>query len=130
MQLKNFSSVLNVVGLSLLFYVLHLALFHFFIFENIAAFHYELYMLYLFFGSCALIIVFILSVVRQKNIDNVGNAFMLLTCIKMLLAYILLHPILQDPPENAKVEKINFFVTFALFLIMETVVTIRLLNKK
>jgi hypothetical protein len=53
-----------------------------------------------------------------------------LTFIKMGISYILLNPILNSSSQFLKVEKINFFITFALFLTIETVVTIRILNNK
>ena len=66
---------------------------------------------------------------KAKNIDSVGNTFMLLTCVKMVLAYVLLHPILESVNANVASEKTNFFVIFAVFLTIETAVSIRLLNK-
>ncbi|MFN8273768.1 MAG: hypothetical protein U0X58_02690 [Flavobacteriaceae bacterium] len=48
----------------------------------------------------------------------------------MGIAYFFLKPILTfDLPKTA-VEKTNFFLVFIYFLIVETVVTIRILNKK
>jgi hypothetical protein len=67
---------------------------------------------------------------KEKNIDSVGQTFLLLTSIKMVVAYVLLHPILQSTNQLLTAEKVNFFITFALFLTIETVVTIRILNKK
>ncbi|MBK9225193.1 MAG: hypothetical protein IPO23_12295 [Flavobacterium sp.] len=95
-----------------------------------AAFHYSLLTLYLFFLICSSVIVFILIKVMKKNIDIVGQTFLLLTSIKMVVAYILLHPILQESNKLVASEKINFYSVFALFLIIETIVTIRILNKK
>jgi hypothetical protein len=93
-------------------------------------FRYATPLLYLFFYSCSLIILFILIKMKEKNIDSVGQTFLLVTSIKMGLAYILLHPILQETSELITPEKSNFFLIFAEFLTIETVVTIRMLNKK
>lgn len=97
---------------------------------NQTAFHYSLFTLYLFFLICSILIVFILIKVKKSNIDSVGLTFLLLTTVKMVFAYILLHPILQGPNGLVTSEKINFYSVFALFLIIETIVTIRILNKK
>jgi hypothetical protein len=66
---------------------------------------------------------------KEKNIDSVGQTFLLLTSIKMIIAFILLHPILQSTNQLMTPEKMNFFFTFAVFLAIETIVTIRILNK-
>ena len=68
--------------------------------------------------------------VKEKNIDNVGYTFLLITCIKMAVSYAVLYPILHSGNLNVKVEKIDFFIIFALFLTIETIVTIRILNNK
>jgi hypothetical protein len=97
---------------------------------NETDFHYSLSTLYLFFFICSVLILLVLIKVKKNNIDSVGLTFLLLTTIKMVLAYVLLHPILQGPNELVASEKINFYSVFALFLIIETIVTIRILNKK
>jgi hypothetical protein len=130
MDVKKFRPVLETTVLSVFAWVLHELLFHFFFPELELAFRYKIAMLYGFFFTCSLVIVFILIQVRQKNIDSVGNTFMLLTCIKMVIAYILLHPILQLEHAEVASEKTNFFAVFALFLVIETLVTIGLLNRK
>ena len=67
--------------------------------------------------------------VSEKSFDNVGMAFLISTSIKMAISYFILRPILNSPIDN-KIEKINFFCIFILFLAIETIITIRLLNKK
>ena len=47
----------------------------------------------------------------------------------MVISYVFLYPILQSTNQLMTPEKINFFITFAVFLTIETVVTIRILNK-
>jgi len=96
----------------------------------VSTFYHPLETLYGFFTLCSIIIIFILIQVKRKNIDSVGQTFMLLTCGKMVLCYAMLHPILKSESENMQSEKMNFFLIFALFLTIETVVTIRILNRK
>lgn len=127
---NKYKPVLEVFLLSVVAFVIHKTIFffvqnHF----NVDIFKYSLPVLYLFFLACSLIILLILIKVKDKNIDNVGQTFLLLTCVKMVIAYILLHPILQSTDKLMTPEKANFFITFAIFLTIETVITIRILNK-
>lgn len=85
-------------------------------------------LIYGFFFVCSLAIVAVLIRVKRKNIDSVGNTFMLLTCLKAVLAYVLVYPILQSNQPDVGFEKINFFVVFAVFLAIETTVSIRLVQ--
>ena len=129
MNFRKYRPVLELTVFSVLAFVLHLLFFYFFAFEKQQGFRYTIPQLYGFFFLIAIIIVVILIIVKSKNIDSVGNTFMLLTCVKMVLAYILLHPILESSHPNIATEKTNFFFIFAIFLTIETIVSIRLLNQ-
>lgn len=126
MKLKVFKPAGITLLVSVLAFVLHLLLFHFLKIPT-EHFYHSLISLYGFFATASVVIIIILIVVDLKNRDYVGYAFMLLTCIKMAISYFILHPILQL---NDKAQKINFFIVFMLFLIIETAVTIRILNNK
>lgn len=91
---------------------------------------YSIGTIYGFFFVCSVIIVLLLIRMKQKNIDSVGNTFMLLTCVKAAAAYVMLHPILQAHHPHVKFEKANFFAVFAIFLAIETIVSIRMLQKR
>jgi hypothetical protein len=90
---------------------------------------YSLWFLYFFFGTSAVVIIAVLIIVKEKNIDIVGNTFLLLTTIKMMVSYAMVRPILNLIPLNQD-EKWNFFFLFIYFLIAETIITIKLLNKE
>ncbi|NHM07800.1 hypothetical protein G4D82_11260 [Flavobacterium sp. CYK-4] len=128
MNLKPYRPLAEVVLLSLLAFVLHVLLLPFFV-KDISSFEHSITFLYSFFTVCSLLIVLTLVRISLKKKDSVGHTFMLLTCIKMVLAYVLLHPILNSARADIKIEKINFFLIFALFLTIETTVAIRMLNK-
>lgn len=98
--------------------------------ETAATFYYALSQVYGFFFLCSAAIVFILIGISRKNVDNTGYAFLFLTIAKMGAAYAFLYPAIQHRGENLAAEKINFFVVFAYFLAIETVLTIRILNKR
>lgn len=131
MNLKKYQPLLEITVISVLVYVLHKMVF-FLNQDNpkIQNFHFPIELLYAFFFICSLIIILILIKIKEKNIDNVGYTFLLVTSIKMAISYAVLHPILNSGNFNVRIEKINFFIIFALFLTIETVVTIRILNNK
>lgn len=128
---KNvYRPIIELISTSIIVYLAHKLFFHF----NkdtklVTSFHYSIETIYVFFFIFSLIIISILIYVKTKNIDNVGFGFLFLTGFKMVCSYILLRPILQIENQTTPVEKINFFLVFALFLAIETVITVRILNK-
>jgi hypothetical protein len=89
----------------------------------------SLHFIYLIFTLFSTTILITLIIVNQKNKDVVGMTFMLTTTFKAILCYVIFSKIVTSNNENTT-ERINFFVVFVLFLIIETLITIRLLNKK
>ncbi|HQA73044.1 MAG: hypothetical protein R2805_00895 [Flavobacterium sp.] len=131
MNFKTQKPVILTFILAIVFYTIHKVIFLVaFPKEEINTFVYPLELLYLFFGFSSVLIVFLLVKINQKNINNVGYTFLLVTSVKMALAYFFLQPILNSKTEFIKMDKMNFFVIFIVFLIIETSVTIKMLNKK
>ncbi|MFM9988863.1 hypothetical protein [Flavobacterium sp.] len=97
---------------------------------NQGAFTYSLEKLYLFFGAFSVVIELILIRVKEKNIDIVGNVFLLLTLIKMMVCFGFGSSILKQETEDNSLQKWNFLILFLVFLTIETVLTIKTLNKK
>ena len=131
MNLKKHHPLFEVTLLSSSVYLAHKLVF--FLNENnpkLQNFHFPIEVEYGFFFICSLLIILILIKVNEKNIDNVGYTFLLVTCIKMALSYAILSPILNSGNLNVKIEKLNFFIIFSLFLTIETIVTVRILNIK
>ena len=131
MNFKKYRPILEVLLLSVVVYSVHKLVF--FLNEGnpkFQDFHFPIETIYEFFFICSVIIVFILIKVKEKNIDNVGYTFLLVTFIKLGISYAVLSPILHSGNPNVKIEKLNFFVIFALFLTIETIVTARILNNK
>jgi H+/Cl- antiporter ClcA len=131
MNLKKYQPVIEAVSISVIVYLFHKLVF----FLNDSNpkfhdFHFPIEIVYGFFLSCSAIILFILIKVKEKSIDNVGLTFLLITCIKMAISYAILSPILHSRNLNASTEKLNFFIVFAVFLAIETMLTIRILNNK
>lgn len=131
MHIKKYRSILEILVASVVAFVFHKLYFVLFNLQDFEDnFQHPLIVLYSFFLIFSIVIVLILLRVKFKNIDSVGNTFLLLTFIKMGIAYVLLLPILNSSFRFIKVEKLNFFIIFAIFLTIETIVTIRILNNK
>ncbi len=130
-MIKKYKTLFEVFFLSIVAFLIHKILFFSIGNPNSEqTFHYSLNTLYLIFTIFSLFIVGILTIVKEKNIDSVGNTYLLVTLIKMGISYILLYPILQGTKNFMTPEKSNFIIVFLVFLTIETVVTIRILNKK
>jgi hypothetical protein len=111
-------------------FIIHLLLFHLPDLKAAAQnFYWSIPILYLIYFIFSKIILFLLVQVSTKNFDNVGMTFLVITSVKMAVSYFIVRPILNSPLENT-IEKANFFFIFILFLTIETLITIRLLNKK
>lgn len=109
---------------------IHVLVFHFSSWnEKQEAFYYSIPFLYLLYFIFSKITLFIIHSISKKNFDNTGMSFMIITTIKMALSYFIAKPILEKS-EELTLEKLNFFFIFILFLAIETVSTIFILNKK
>jgi hypothetical protein len=129
-MINKYKPILEIFLITLVTFIIHKTILYYTLNALVEkGYRYSLPFLYLFFAICSLIIVSILIKIKEKKSDSVGQIFLLLTCIKMAISYVLLHPILQTTHQLLTSEKINFFITFAVFLTIETVVTIRILNK-
>ncbi len=129
MLLKNYKPFLQLFVFALVVYILHKAAF-FYLEVNPQNFYYSIEFLYLFFFGISALLYLILLIVKKKNFEIVGMAFLFGTFTQMLLGYLILRPILENKSEGIMVEKVNFFITFILFLLFETLLTVRLLNEK
>lgn len=97
--------------------------------DLIRGFFYSLETVYLFFTACSMLILSAVLFVRRRNLDATGQAFIAATFVKMVLAYGFLYPALSTDSPSAGPGKMNFFLVFMLFLMLETIVCTRLLNK-
>jgi len=82
---------------------------------------------FLFFVLSSLIL-FLVKKVSEKSFDNTGMVFMMATFVKTGLVYFIIKPILSLP--NNQIEKTNCLIVFMCFLVIETIITIGILNKK
>ena len=129
MNLKNYKPLLPLLALAGLAYVVHRVAFYL-LDINDATFYYSIETLYMLFLVLSIMVFVILLKVKERSFDNVGMSFLLSTSIKMIVCYLILKPILQVTAQNNAIEKKNFFMMFILFLAIETILTIRILNEK
>lgn len=129
MFLKNYKLILHLYCITLASYMLHKGAFVVFKIND-QNFHYTLEVLYLIFLISSTVLLAATVKFRKDKFDSIGMFFMLGTFIQMFLYYFILRPILSDKIHNVSVEKTNFFITFILFLLFQTILTVRLLNEK
>lgn len=97
--------------------------------QNFKLFSYSLETIYTVLCVFSIIILVILLIVNSRNKDVVGLTYLLITSIKAGILFFIFSDIISSSNKNT-VERINFFIVFILFLAIETLITIRLLNKK
>lgn len=97
---------------------------------ELANWNYTVVELYSMFFLFSFVILSVLLLVRKKNLDYVGYTYLILTSVKMGIAYFLLRPVLETSTDDISSEKLNFFIIFIYFLAIETFLTIRILNNK
>ncbi|MBG6063399.1 hypothetical protein IWX83_003209 [Flavobacterium sp. CG_9.1] len=129
MSLKKYRPLLSLVVLAGLAYLIHRVIFYA-LEINDTPFYYSIETLYLLFLVLSIMVFVVLLKVKERSFDNVGMSFLLSTSVKMIVCYVILKPILQVTNEENTLEKINFFMMFIIFLAIETILTIRILNEK
>lgn len=97
--------------------------------QNFKLFRYSIETIYITICSFSVAILVTLLIVNSRNKDVVGLTFLLITSIKAGVLLFVFSDIVASSNKNT-VERINFFTVFILFLAIETLITIRLLNKK
>lgn len=74
--------------------------------------------------------LFLLNLVYEKFNDKVGYAFLGIGIFKMALSISFLMPLIESDFQNKVPDTLNFFFCYFIFLIIESVFVIKLLNKK
>ena len=97
--------------------------------QQLPKYYFTLESIYLFFSIFLVIILTTSFIINKKNKDIVGLVFLFNTGIKLILSYIIFKSAIDISNKNNQ-ERINIFIVFILFLAIETISTIRLLNKK
>ena len=130
-KIKEYQPILEILLASFSTFLVHKLVFFFLDYYTIeSTFQYSLFQVYLFFLFCSVCIVFILIQVKKRDLDNVGNGFLLLTLIKIGIAFLFANPIVSSTSKFKDIERMDFFIVFAVFLTIETMATIGILNNK
>lgn len=131
MSRKKYAVILRLFQIAPIIALLHILIFKFSISDTVyKEFQYPLYGVYLFFFILSLGILLILIRIKETKPEQIGFVFLVLITIKFALSYIFLLPILKSTMIDVYVEKINFFMIFIVFLVLEVILTSRLLNDK
>lgn len=91
-------------------------------------FYFSITYFYVLFFIFSKTILFIVKKVSETSFDNTGMVFMIASFVKTGIVYFIIKPIL-DSKDN-QIEKLNVFFIFICFLLIETIITVRILNKK
>jgi hypothetical protein len=128
MQILRLLGKLWLIGISA--FVIHFLILKFLVSDAIVeSFRWSIQQLYLIFLIISSIIVIITERISKKNFDQTGMSFLVLTSVQLVLVYLVFKPILNDDSVTST-EKFHAGFVFVLFLAIETLLIIQLLNKK
>lgn len=116
---------------SLLFLVIGIIVgsIHYKVVENLELF-YSIPKIYVFNYLITLFSLSLLLLVDKYLGDKVGFAFLGLGLIKMAFSLVFLMPLIDALLENKVPDTLNFFFSYFIFLLAESIVIVRMLNKK
>jgi hypothetical protein len=93
-------------------------------------FFYATWSIYLFLFGTTLLIYVLLLFVNANFPDFTGFAFLGTTFVKMMAAVVFLLPLIQSEGRETNLDIAAFFIPYFLFLLFETVFSVRLINKR
>lgn len=91
--------------------------------------YYSSFSIYLFLFAATLLIYMSLVFVYYNFRDNTGFAFMGLSLFKMVAAVIFLLPLVLNKVNALFINILAFFIPYFLFLVIETLYAVKLINK-
>jgi hypothetical protein len=115
--------------LYLLLITMIVGVFHYLIIKNLSLFI-PLINIYLFNFLMTVMGLAILYLIYDKFNDKVGFTFLGIGIIKMAIAVSFLMPLIKSNFSNKIPDTLNFFFCYFIFLIIESVFMVKLLNKK
>ncbi|WP_055447228.1 DUF6168 family protein [Lacinutrix mariniflava] len=93
------------------------------------ALFYSTWSVYLFHFIATLLVYMAVLFVNKTFSDQTGFAFMACGLVKMMAALVFLLPLIQNKEIDALNDVLAFFVPYFLFLLLETVYVVKVLNK-
>ena len=128
MKQKLFDFLKYLIPFSLILFVLHFIVNYIFLDEII--FYYSIWAIYSFHILSTFLIYFLLVYVSRNFNDKTGFAFMGASLFKMLSAVLFLLPMLIYNENSSFVNLLSFFIPYFLYLILETLFAVKLINSK
>lgn len=127
MKQKLIKFLFVLVPFTLVFFSLH-----YFIGDLIGAtkdLYYETWKVYVFNFLATFSVYLFVVFVNKTFSDKTGFAFMACGLLKMMGAIIFLLPLIQNKELDAVNDVIAFFIPYFLFLFLETIYVVKILNK-
>ncbi|WP_026836897.1 DUF6168 family protein [Gillisia sp. JM1] len=125
-KLLDFSKIF--LPFSLILFVVHFITNQIF-FEEII-FYYSIWGIYAFHITSTFLIYFLLVYVYLNLSDKTGFAFMGASLFKMLAAVLFLLPMLINNENSPFINLLSFFIPYFLYLILETIFAVKLINSR
>jgi hypothetical protein len=85
---------------------------------------------YIFLVVLNIISFLLLLIIKTKKPDYVGYTFLGLVLIKMILSFTFLFPTIKSEITNKEYIILMFFALYFVYLIFETILTVKLINSK
>ncbi|MHA3788462.1 hypothetical protein ACX0HA_09655 [Flavobacterium hauense] len=93
-------------------------------------FYYQIWHIYAFLGIATLGILMIMNFIHKNFPDKTGFAFMGLSIFKIAASVIFFIPLMNAQVPNPVGDVLNFFVPYFIYLLVEVVFAVRLINSK
>lgn len=90
--------------------------------------YYEIWHIYAFLGIATLGIFLIMHFIHKNFPDKTGFAFMGLSIFKIAASVIFFIPLMKAQVSNPVDDVLNFFVPYFIYLLLEVVFAVRLIN--
>ena len=101
---------------------------HFFVVKKIDL-YFSILSIYAFNFALTFFSILALLFIQKKFSDKVGYTFLGLGVFKMMLSVVYLMPLIKSAFINKIPDTLNFFFCYFLFLLMESIITVKMLNK-
>lgn len=121
------SFLLQLIGISILLFVIHSYLTYHFAKEVI--FFFPLWQIYTFHLIITLVLYTIINYRFSSGQKDIFNLFMIMTFFKMVLAILFLLPLILSDFENKQPDVFNFFIPYFLYLFFEVFALTKFLQK-
>jgi len=124
---RQLDFLIKIILFSGLAYGIHSYLFHYFVAKEL---FFPIWQIYLFLFIVTLLIFTSINYRYSNGTTTIFNLFLGATILKMFLAIFFLLPLLLSAIENKKIDVLNFFIPYFLFLFFEVFTINTFLQKK